>query len=615
MKKLYSTLCFVLCATMSFAQIDMSLFTETDAEYNPTTVVMPASPLKTQVLFIGGVDYVQTGVNDSTEAKQWHDFIGFTPDTSGASLGWVSINHERIQADDKIGDGGGMTVFRVERDWSTDSLRVVSQTLTDGRSGKFFNVDFVNTVGETGMNCGGITSFVDGRIWTAEEWFRSSTASIYADGDGVRDTADFTIGTTTPNGFPGFDGETIRKYENFNYMVEIDPREAVAVRKQYNWGRQGFEGGVVMPDNKTVYLGVDATPAAWLKFEATTAGDFTSGTLSVYKADNAQGQRWIQIDNSDMDDVLSINDQATAAGATMYNRIEWVTMDTTTGIVYMTETGRDNPASRWVDESTAGQPHAQHHLDRATAQGTHPDSSDYADRYGRVLYFDPATEEMGVQIAGGPEFTTDSVNSSVYPDKHLSNPDGLGVITINQQVYLIIQEDLNGTSYGRVPNDITTNRTCEMFLLDLSIANPTTDDLIRISAVPIGAEITGGVSTPDGKTILVNSQHPNSDATINPFPYNNSLTVAITGFDKIDNVTTDLDQEFDQDQNEFKIFPNPVSRTLYFESPIDAAIYNINGQRVRVARNATSIDVTSIPAGVYVIKNLTSGTARRLVIE
>ena len=281
----------------------------------------------------------------------------------------------------------------------------------------------------------------------------------------------------------------------------------------------------------------------------------------------------------------------------------------------MTETGRDNPGSRWRDESAAGNVHAQHTMDRAMAQGTHPDSSDYADRYGRVLFYDPATEELGVHISGGPEFATDSVNSSVYPDKHLSNPDGLGVITINQQVYLIIQEDLNGTSYGRVPNDVTTNRTCEMFLLDLSIANPTNDDLIRISAVPIGAEITGGVSTPDGKTILVNSQHPNSDASINPFPYNNSLTVAITGFDKIDNVTTDLDDAFNQDQNEFKVFPNPVSRTLFFESPVDAAIYNINGQRVRVVRNATSMDVTSVPAGVYVIKNLTSGSARRLVIE
>ncbi|MDP5168907.1 MAG: hypothetical protein NWR72_01575 [Bacteroidia bacterium] len=67
MKKLYTILLMaVLGSTAAFAQIDMNLYTEPAAEYNPTTVVMPASPLKGQVLFIGGVDFVQTGVNDST---------------------------------------------------------------------------------------------------------------------------------------------------------------------------------------------------------------------------------------------------------------------------------------------------------------------------------------------------------------------------------------------------------------------------------------------------------------------------------------------------------------------------------------------------------------------
>lgn len=615
MKKLYTSL-FFLAASVSalFGQIDMNLFSETEANYQANTVVMPASPLKTQVLFIGGVDYTQTGPGDSTVAKQWHDFIGFTPDETGASLGWVSVNHEMIQANDKIGDGGGMTVFRIARDPNTDTLIIVPQTLADGREGKFFNVDFVNTVGETGMNCGGITSFVDGRIWTAEEWFRTSTNSIYAGGAGVRDTADFTIGTTTPNGFDGFNGTTIRKFENFNYMVEIDPREAVAIRKQYNWGRQGFEGGIVAMDNKTVYLGVDATPAFWLKFVANTAGDFTSGNLYAYKQNAPAGSRWIQLNNSTIEDVLSIDAQALAAGATMFNRIEWVTQDTTTGIVYMTETGSDNPGNAFLGGLNKGGTYANHHSFRALQQGTTVGAGNYTDRYGRVLFYNPATEELDTHIAGGPEFLTDSISSANYPSKHLSNPDGLGVITIGNQVYLIIQEDLNGRSYGRVPNDIDI-AICEMFLLDLSIANPTPNDLIRVTATPIGAEITGGISTPDGKTILVNSQHPNADPAVNPFPYNNSLTVAITGWDKVDMTTTSINDGLENDENSFKVFPNPVSRTLYFETATDAAIYNINGQLIRVSRKSESMDVEGLAPGVYVIKNLESGAARRLVIE
>ncbi len=200
------------------------------------SIVLPPSPLKFQVLFIGGVDRVQTTATygnaaGETYAKEWHDFIGITEDDQNSGDYYISINHERIEANDSVGDGGGMTVFKVERDQDTDTLRVVSQTLDDGRSGNFFNVDFANTVGETGMNCGGIISQADGRIWTAEEWWRSGNGSI-AD----RDTSDFTIGSGTSsypvsNGFTKYNGNTIKKYQNYNYMTEIDPKQAVAVRK------------------------------------------------------------------------------------------------------------------------------------------------------------------------------------------------------------------------------------------------------------------------------------------------------------------------------------------------------------------------------------------------
>ena len=139
----------------------------------------------------------------------------------------------------------------------------------------------------------------------------------------------FTIGTGTATspvseGFPAYDGQTIAKYENYNYMVEIDPREAKAIRKQYNWGRQAFEGGAVMPDNKTVYLGADGTPGFFTKFVATTAGDFTIGTTSVYKHD-ATGSKWVVIDNSDLNNMLNFDARAVSASASMFNRIEWVT--------------------------------------------------------------------------------------------------------------------------------------------------------------------------------------------------------------------------------------------------------------------------------------------------
>ena len=230
-------------------------------------------------------------------------------------------------------------------------------------------------------------------------------------------------------------------------MVEIDPKEAVAIRKQYNWGRQGFEGGTIAQDNKTVYLGVDGTPAFWVKFVADQAGDFTTGKTYIYKHDGSP--KWIEVDNADPDKMLNFNDQGVALGGTMYNRVEWVTIDPATGIIYMTETGRDNPGSRWADEATEGGVFAPHHIARASDQGvTDPADENYWDYYGRVLKYDPTTEEITVLLEGGPYFDA-SPDEANYPSKHLSNPDGLNVMTIDGQSFLIIQEDLNGTSNGQ----------------------------------------------------------------------------------------------------------------------------------------------------------------------
>lgn len=605
--KFYAVAFFSILAQVSFGQI--SFDPKIDYTIVPDVVVVPPSPLIKQVLFIGGVDSVQTkgvyGHADSvTIAKQWHDFIGFTPDTEPGTqdLGWISVNHEMIVANDKIGDGGGMTVFKVRRDATTDSLIIVPQTLADGRSGKYFSVDFVNTVGETGMNCGGINS-ADGRIWTAEEWFRTNNASIitYNNVQGVRDTMDFTIQNS---GIAMADGQTVRKYQNFNYMVEIDPREAKAIRKQYNWGRQEFEGGVVMPDNKTVYLGVDATPAFFSKFVASTAGDFTSGTLYVYKQ-GAQNP-WVEMETGNISNVLNFAQQAIDSGATMFNRNEWVAFDQESGMVYMTETGRDNPGSAWKNAHLAGCDFAQHHQDRAYQQNVTADSTAYKDYYGRVLKFNPVTNEMTVFLEGGPDLYN-GASISNYPSVHLSNPDGLTVMTVNNQSYLVICEDLNGTSGGRVPNGIS-NSECELFLLDLSISNPNWDDLVRIAQVPVGAEVTGVRATPDGKTLMFNCQHP---STGNPFPYNNSVTIALTGWDKADVAGLD---DIQKNEQSFEMYPNPTSRIVYFSQTVDAAIYNAQGQLMQVLRNTDHLNVENLQTGTYFVKTST-GAVKKLIVQ
>lgn len=589
-----------------------------DPVWDATQVVVPPSPFQYQVLFIGGEDFVQTGINESVPAKQWHDFIGFTPLTAEDcvddpnAIGWVTVNHERILADDKIGDGGGMTAFLLGRDPSDDTLYIIPQNLSDGRSGDFFNVDFAN-VGETGMNCGGINSNVDGRIWTAEEWFRSDNASIWSDGNGVRDTTAYTIKYTE---FEMANFQTIPKYQNFNWMVEVDPRGAKAIRKQYNWGRQPFEGGTIANDNQTVYLGADATPGFFTKFVADTPGDFTIGTTYVYKHDNP-GDNWVEIDNQDFNKMLEFKDEAVSAAATMFNRLEWITIDKTTGKVYMTETGRDNPADRWDDELALGAVFAPHHIQRAIDQGASgPDDPAYWDYYGRILEYDPATEDVRIFVEAGPYFAA-SPPLANYPAKHLSNPDGLNMLYVNvageDKVYMLINEDLNGTSFGRTPAEYPDDRMCEMYLLDMDITDPTVDDLIRLTQTPKGAEITGACATADGKSVLVNSQHPD---TSNPFPYNNSLTFAITGFDDSGAINSlDIPNLDDLDTPDgFVVYPNPAERIVYFNIVTDVALYDITGKRIAVYRNTDNIDIATLAQGTYLLVT-SEGQTRKLLVQ
>lgn len=616
MKKLLFSLFAITLATAMVAQ--NPVFEEEisiPAGWTLDSILLPPSPLTTQVLFVGGHDLVQTTETYSNPAgrqvaKEWHDFIGFTPDDTGESLGWVSVNHETIYVDDKIGDGGGMTVFRVARN-NEGTLDIVEQTLEDGRQGEYFNVDFVNTVGETGMNCAGISA-PDGRIWTAEEWFRGSNSSIWNSSArtsslplvvagvrgayGVRDTSDFTINAPE---FPLVDGLTISKNDNFNYMVEIDPRQAKAIRKQYNWGRAGWEGGAITSDMKTVYLGDDSSPAPFIKFEADVAGDFTQGTLYFYKHDNDAGQRWVAIP-MDTEEIIfgGLRDYCFANGATIFMRNEWVAIDQSTGIVYWTETGRDNAGSRFKsvqDEFPSVNVHPALDQFATETQGlTSAFDENYADYYGRVWSYDPATNEVDVMIHGGPYFETSPAEAD-YPDKHLSNPDGLNVMTIDGETFLLINEDLNGTSNGRVPEGVS-NRVCELWLLPTSTrGSATIDDLVRITAIPQGAEVTGSIQISDN-TILMNSQHPNPN---NPFPWNHSLTVAIHGFENVS--VSNLNPPVFEEGEKLKLFPNPTTRELFLSEITDFAIYNLNGQRVKVYRNTQQADVSDLAPGTYFI--------------
>ena len=575
-------------------------------------VIVPPSPLKYQNIFVGGVDTVETSLGRAA-AKQWHDYIGYAADPSGGSLGWAVVNHELLEANDKIGDGGGMTMFKLGKK-SDGTVEVLNQTLSDGRSGKFFNVDFKNTVGETGMNCGGISW--NGRVWTAEEWYQTSNKDIYALGKGFRDTAEFEIGKMVPSGFAGLDGKKISRYQNLNWMVEINPRDAKAVRKQYNWGRQGFESGVVMADQKTVYLFEDGDAGKSLlsKFIADVPGDFTKGNLYFYKQNTGQFTgTWIQVPNNpatDWDILVAPHVWAKGKGITGFTSLDWGELNKTDGKIYITETGNDKPGSRYKSALAEGWTLPKHTYDRAAAQGVAIDSSAYWDYYGLVLVFDPTDNSVKSYIEGGPYITDAQSVPSQYPDKHLSNPDGLGFLYVNGKTFMVIEEDLNGVNWGRMPNTGMRGTNCEAWLLDMS-KPATIDNLYRLAISPYGSEITGFASFDDGNTVLINIQHPDNVA-ISDAASKNSLTFALSGLKQLVSSIDKDDQE--RPQGTVGVFPNPTSSQLNFSEATDAAMYDATGARVRVVRSATTIDIADLAAGVYYIRTA-NGSTQQVVIQ
>lgn len=620
MKKLLYCISIVFFACSGYNQAySQTIFPALDTNFNAKTIIVPQSPISSKLIFVGGKDTVIGAGGKKTLAKQWHDFIGYTPMNLSApsDSAWITINHEMRVKDDILGDGGGMTVFKVKKQLNGDYIV----------DGGYRNVDF-SAVGNTLANCGGISS-KNGRIWTAEEWVQGSNTDISIGllpiegkdtsfsaagkgtgqlpllGYGIRDTSDWTIPANAT-----FAGKTVKKFQNFNWLVEIDPANAKAIRKMYNWGRFEHEGGVIMADNKTVYLTDDAQPSVFFKFVANEIGNYNSGTLYAYKqSSDGKSGTWITLEES-LDSMLQVRNVALRKGATMFTRFEWVTeID---GKVYVTETGRDNSGSLFKDGMKIGGTLAKHLADRDMYEGPFSTTADkvkdsiIVDYYGRVLVFDPADNSMNVLLEGG------KANNYATNKVHLSNPDGLVDWTLNGKKYLIIQEDLNGRSKGRVGNpdiDGSGNNVCELYILDMSKSNPTLDDLKRLAITPNGAEITGAIPTPDGKAMFVNSQHPSLG---NSGDYANSCTMLITGLDKL--VSSIYQDPTFNDNSGFDIYPNPATRVLHLNREADISIYSIHGERVKVSRNSTSIDISELISGTYFIQTI-QGDIRKLIIQ
>lgn len=192
---------------------------------------------------------------------------------------------------------------------------------------------------------------------------------------------------------------------------------------------------------------------------------------------------------------------------------------------------------------------------------------------------------------------------------NFASVDNIAIDKARNIIYL--QEDLIGSTRGRLPSFITSssNWICEVYALSLSVPNPTVNDLKRFAVFPKGSEATGGYFTPDFNTFFINVQHPSSS---NAAPFNLATTVAITGFPALTGVNNNgglTPARFELSQN----YPNPFNpqTTIKFAAAKDGNIklnvFDVSGklvkslvnQRVIVGNYSVDFDASGFSSGIY----------------
>lgn len=470
------------------------IFNPVDTSFVSTQLIVPGGKFKLAMLYMEGDSERVEWKNMLAPAKGKHDFMAFLPINGSPTHGILWVNHETTVPHDQIGDGGGASVMEVYRD-TLGGWKLI---------GFPYAIDF-SSVGGTLANCLGTTT-PWGTILTSEEIEPASARTLHGRDSlaqlMVRDTANI-------GGRP--------RWMNYGWMVEVDPIKREVLGKRHAMGRFMHEGAFAMPDERTFYLLDDEAPGAFFKFVADTARNLNSGQLYAYRhVADTLGSHWLRLPRG-RDSLLYARRHAFQGGATMFIRLEDIDQ-LEDGSFILTETGKDS-ADFSTGLALGGK--VAPHLERL-----HVGNRRYNDRHGRLLRFDPKTDEFTVLLEGGQALEDKSIV--------LSNPDNIAID--RKRGLLVIQEDLNGSSDGRIPAGTGIASKAkpgerqvvnEIYFIPLSNAKLRLDDLRRFAVLPVGFESTGAVFTPDGGSLFINLQ-VGDDPGVPPF--DRSMTVVVSGF-------------------------------------------------------------------------------------
>ena len=337
---------------------------------------------------------------------------------------------------------------------------------------------------------------------------------------------------------PRFDiRATPNEPNRFGWVVEIDPFNPASVPvKRTALGRFKHESAaVVVGDNNkvVVYMGDDERNDYIYKFVCSGTYNPTNrganrnlldaGTLYVAKFNSDNTGTWIPLvydatnanglgpangwaDQGDI--VIRARQAADRVGATMMDRPEWVAVHPTTREVYCTLTNNNRrgslPAS---SNNAAGTTTAASARPPVDAANPRPDN-----RYGHIIRWRETGNDVAATTFDWDIFMLagDSLNASANLQGNINDsgvpgssdfgaPDGLW---FDANGRLWVQTDQVGDGSGDWVN-IGSNT--------MSAVDPSNGKTYRFVTSPRNCEVTGVITTPDGKAMWINIQHPGED--------------------------------------------------------------------------------------------------------
>jgi uncharacterized protein len=498
-------------------------------------------------------DASNTAAEQARQAGMHHDGIHYFPLPAGSptsTRGLLAVNHE--YSDDGLLHVGGMepwTSDKVAKSQAAHGVSVVETALVDGRwtivrpspyarritartpigvDGPAAGHPRLQTTADPGgrtvlgtvNNCAhGATPW--GTYLTCEENFNG----YFVNGADSIPPAQRRYGITK-TGFryrwhehdPRFDAAAHPNEPNrFGWVVEIDPYDpARQPVKHTALGRFKHEGAAVTLARDTrvvIYMGDDERFEYIYKFVSRgrfVPGDadanrrlLQDGTLYAARFDAGGTGEWLALTHgtrgldaaagfaSQADVLIDARAAADRVGATKMDRPEWIAVHPATGEAYCTLT---NNTQRGVEGGAS----------------TDPANPRAANVFGHIVRWRDGGGDAGATsfewdvflLAGDPEHPDPPRRGTIKGDA-FGSPDGLWV---DRRGVLWIETDvstsaLNRGDYARLGNNM------------MLAADPMTGEVRRFLTGPSGSEITGVITTPDGRTMFVNIQHPGETAS------------------------------------------------------------------------------------------------------